>query len=600
MVSTGFGFGERETIANAYAKMYAPRRRINEDKNYLDAIEALQPKEDLIEIEGVNPDEDVATIAGYADVDFNSATNNPSYQINKQISNKLLDKAEKSKRNKERLDYLNKADEYAGKAVDGVVDRITKKTGAKPFKNNDWVGWRDSLHPVDRENMRKSGFNGYDFNSGTNDVNYQVNKAMYNFADNLADRIDYKNHANDAFDKSKTDNLEMVKLESCNCDDGCCCGKGKKTLKKLPTEHKIPSKTGSKLGKRKVLPFAKRDAKSSAKKYAPKVKKIVESNRFFCITDGNKVLCTNDIGESYFNRGGISGETRIYESKMSAIKDVQKIKSRRNPNSKYKVRACECVGESVQFADQPYGRFVNEGLWDAVTSLGSGALNAAKAVGNVAGGVAKGAGNLLQGNVSQAGSDLWGGVKGAGGNLKDAAVNVADTATNTLNTAGDAVQSVGSATQAAGNLLQGNLQGAKSNLADAGNSLLGSTAGDKTEDVTNAASKAGGAIASGAKAAGNALLNGAKGGANILGSGLKAVGNLAQGNFKEAWNNVSGGDKQNPANPNANPANPNANAGAGQQGQQGQQGQGGDKEAQKKQIQDQIAKLQQQLQALGN
>ena len=55
--------------------------------------------------------------------------------------------------------------------------------------------------------------------------------------------------------------------ESCECGKKSCteCGgngggaKKTKTLGKLPVKHKVPAKTGSKLGVRKVLPFKKRD-----------------------------------------------------------------------------------------------------------------------------------------------------------------------------------------------------------------------------------------------------------------------------------------------------------------------------------------------------
>ena len=196
----------------------------------------------------------------------------------------------------------------------------------------------------------------------------------------------------------------------------CCCGR--KTLSKLPTRHCPPKGTGSKLGARKVLPFEKRDRKSSALKYSPKVK-----NCSYCISDGDSTLCTNEVGESYFNRGGITGDTRIYESKISAMKDIGKVKARRNPNSKYKVRSCRMVGESFEFVNT--SRPVNEGLFDGI--------------GNMVGGLAKGAsniaGNVLNTGANLAGNVVKGGVDMAGNVLKQGA----DIVGGAANTAGNVV-----------------------------------------------------------------------------------------------------------------------------------------------------------------
>ena len=343
--------------------------------------------------------------------------------------------------------------------------------------------------------------------------------------------------------------------ESCECGKKGCtdCGckdsgaKKVKTLGKLPVKHKAPSKTGSKLGVRKVLPFEKRDAKSSAKKFTPKTKKVSESTRYFCIADGDRVLCTNDIGESYFNKGGTCGDMRIYESKISAMKDISKVKARRSPNSKYKVRACECIGESVQFADVASGHPVNEGLWDGLKSIGGGVLDAAKGVGNVVGGVAKGAGNVLQGNFAQAAQDVGNGVmdgikgvgQGVGGVVKGAAQGTLGTVSDLAN-AGQGVAS------AVGNTVQGNLTQAKEDLLGAQSAAQGAIA-DGAREANTA-----GAIVDGVKAAGNAVGNAAVQGAkavgntaaaagNVVGGALKGVGNLAQGNVAQAGKDVTGG-----------------------------------------------------------
>lgn len=332
--------------------------------------------------------------------------------------------------------------------------------------------------------------------------------------------------------------------ESCDCGNGGCeCGAKKKTVGSAAIKHKIPSKTGSKLGTKKVLPFKKRDAKPSAKKFTPKVKKVSESTKYFCIADGDRVLCTNDIGESYFNKGGTCGEMRIYESKISAMKDISKVKSRRNPNSKYKVRACECIGESVQFADAASSHPVNEGLWDGIKSIGGGLWDATKGVGNVVGGVAKGAGNLLQGNFSQAAKDVGGGVvdglKGIGSGVGGV---VSGAAEGTLGTVRDLANAGQSVMNAAGNAVQGDFGQAKENLLGAQSAAQGAVADGAREADTA------GAIMNGAKAVGNAALQGAKAvgntalaGGNVAGGALKSVGNALQGNFKQAGQDLTGG-----------------------------------------------------------
>jgi len=335
----------------------------------------------------------------------------------------------------------------------------------------------------------------------------------------------------------------------CGGKDGCSgskCEDGakKKVLHKLPTKHCVSKKTGSKLGVRKVLPFEKRDVKSSATKFTPKTRKVAESARHYCIADGDSTLCTNDIGESYFNKGGVIGETRIYESKISAMKDIKKVQSRRNPNSKYKVRACECIGESYQFVDN--GHMVNEGLWDGIKSIGSGVWDATKAVGNTVGGVAKGAGNLLQGNFAQAGQDVLGGLKDAGGNLADAGKNIVGGAADaTLGTASDLAGAAGGVVKAAGNALGGDFKQAGEELMGAGSQSLGAVADDAREaDVGGAIAKGASALGNAAKTAGGAVLDGVKAVAGGVGSGLKAAGNAMQGNFKQAGQElgIGGGD----------------------------------------------------------
>ena len=343
--------------------------------------------------------------------------------------------------------------------------------------------------------------------------------------------------------------------ESCKCGKKGCpeCGdkdegtKKTKTLGKLPVKHKVPAKTGCKLGVRKVLPFEKRDAKSSAKKFTPKMKKVSESTRYFCIADGDRVLCTNDIGESYFNKGGTCGDMRIYESKISAMKDISKVKARRNPNSKYKVRACECIGESVQFADSASGHPVNEGLWDGIKSIGGGVWDAAKGVGNVVGGVAKGAGNLLQGNFSQAakdvGSGVWDGIKGVGQGVGGVVKGAAEGTLGTVRDLADAGQGVANAV---GSAAQGDLKQSKEDLLGAQSAAQGAVADDAREANTA------GAIVDGAKAVGKAVGNAALQGAkavgntaaaagNVVGGALKSVGNLAQGNVAQAGKDAKEG-----------------------------------------------------------
>lgn len=184
-------------------------------------------------------------------------------------------------------------------------------------------------------------------------------------------------------------------------------------------KHKVPSKTGSKLGVRKVMPFDKRDPKSSASKYAPKAKKVTESAKCFCIVDGERTLCTNDIGESYFNKGGITGDTRIYESRIDAMKDIKKVGARRKAKDKYRVRGCQKIGESIEFVGG--GQPVNEGLFDGIV----------KGVGSVGRGLGNAVGNLVQLKPGEAVNDVIGGVTGAVG-------NVAGGAWDTLSKAGNA------------------------------------------------------------------------------------------------------------------------------------------------------------------
>lgn len=373
--------------------------------------------------------------------------------------------------------------------------------------------------------------------------------------------------------------------ESCECGKKGCteCGgkdggaKKTKTLGKLPVKHKVPAKTGSKLGVRKVLPFEKRDSKSSVKKFTPKTKKVSESTRYFCIADGDRVLCTNDIGESYFNKGGTCGDMRIYESKISAMKDISKVKARRNPNSKYKVRACECIGESVQFADSSSGHPVNEGLWDGIKSIGGGVWDAAKGVGNVVGGVAKGAGNLLQGNLSQAakdvGSGVWDGVKGVGQGVGGVVKGAAE---GTLGTVRDLASAGQGVADAVGSAVQGDLKQSKEDLLGAQSSAQGAVA-DGAREANTAGTIVDGAKAAG-KAVGNAALQGAKAvgntaaaAGNAVGGALKSVGNLAQGNIAQAGKDAKEGLSA--AGQNMSDAGKNlANAATGNNGQQPQQG----------------------------
>ena len=367
-----------------------------------------------------------------------------------------------------------------------------------------------------------------------------------------------------------------IKNESCNCGEGCSCSK---SSKKLQTSHKVPKKTGSKLGVRKVLPFDKRDAKPSAKRFSPKVKKVSESTRYFCIADGDKVLCTNDIGESYFNKGGICGDMRIYESKISAMKDISKIKSRRNPNSKYKVRTCECIGESIRFADRTVGHPVNEGLWDMVSNIGSGVANVAKAGLNTVGGGLKAAGNLAQGNFKQAGEDALGGITSAGNNLKDAGGNALNAGGAALGTVSDTASAVGGVAKSAGNALQGNFKQAGEDLMGAGSDALGAVAdGAREADVSGAAGKALDVAKNAAGAVGNAAVQGAKAvgntiqaGNNVVGGGLKAAGNAMQGNFSQAAGDIKDGamqGKQSLSDAGTNMANAATNSNGQQQTQQ--------------------------------
>lgn len=360
-------------------------------------------------------------------------------------------------------------------------------------------------------------------------------------------------------------------------------------------KHKVPAKTGSKLGVRKVMPFDKRDPKSSAAKYAPKVKKVAESVKHFCISDGDRTLCTNDVGESYFNKGGITGETRIYESRIDALKDIKKVSNRRKAKDKYKVRGCQKVGESIEFIHG--GQPVNEGLFDFVG-------NVAKGVGNVVGGVAKGAGNLLQGNIAQAGKDVVGGIKGAGQNM-------VDTASSALNTVADVKNVAANALGAGSQALKGDFDAAKDNLKGIQSSALGAVSNGARE--MNPAGTVGSAVASGASKAvdaaknvGSAVGNTVASAGNVVGGALKGAGELAQGNVADAKNAVVQGASN--AATNLSNAKDNAVAavtGDNQQSQStdatqvAQSGDNASKEAEKQRLQAQIDQLTAQLKALG-
>ena len=532
MVSTGFGYGERENIAVAYAKMYAPKR-MNEsckgNKCGKRKIRGVLESDDSESKEYPEHELDVAAagVAGLGGENYDDVTNTVPFQVTKTKMNLGAD--------------VNKYDAFDG-SVNTPKFKGNRKNLYAKYKNMD---------ELDKAAAETSGIYGLDYDMATNTVPYQVAKVKYDAyanRDHLNDKerekdIEKINSASDEAMRAirsqmnKESKRETGIGESCgNCD---CVSKN--TLRKLPKKHRVPSKTGSKLGVRKVLPFDKRDVKSSVSKFAPKVRKVSESVRHYCISDGDATLCTNDIGESYFNKRGIVGDTRIYESRISAMKDIKKIKSRRNPNSKYKVRACECIGESYQFVDN--GHMVNEGLWDGLKSIGSGIVDATKAVGNTVGGVAKGAGNLLQGNFSQAGSDVLGGLKDAGGNLADAGKNIVGGAADaTLGTASDVAGAAGGVVKAAGNALGGDFKQAGEELKGASSQALGAVADDAREvDV-------GGAVGNAAKTAGGAVLDGVNAVANGAGSALKATGNAAQGNFKQAGQELGLGGNPNQQN----------------------------------------------------
>ena len=289
----------------------------------------------------------------------------------------------------------------------------------------------------------------------------------------------------------------------------------------------------------------------------------------YCITDGEKTLCTNDKNESYFNRRGIVGETRVYESAIDALKDVKKVRKQRKAKNRYSVRKCGLVGESFKFVNRI--PMVNEGWFDGLTDAVGGALGT---VGNTL----KSAGNLATGDFSGA----WDNLKDAGSSLKKATVDpITKVGSAAAGVAGDAVGgalgTVGNTLKSAGNLATGDFSGAWDNLKDAGSSL-----GDTI----------GGAIGKPLKSVGNFITGDSSNSSQQQSQNAQAQQKSQNAQAQQKSQNAQAQQQSQ----NAQAQQQSQNAQAQQQSQNAQAQQNDEAESIKKQI----AELQKKLQSLGS